>query len=434
MNLPDACAWPQYFIWALIFTLAVAGGYAAPATARNPTSDPRQIPAQIQADARSFETGLLLMETGRPREAAAIFAAILAQNPRLVRVRLELARAYFLSQQWGRARAEFLSVLSGDLPNPVRANVLRFLRAIDARNGFEWDGDVSIVTLGDTRDYESDEIFPFGETGPAFTLDGRDGGTTRGLRYTFSAAFNQDIQRWSGPEVRTLGFAQIRSSGTEGPGSSFDALTLTGEVGLRFLYPQSSVTFSPSLSRRFNDGSVDEESVGSVAEERLGFHTAFAHRNRQGRAFSFSVDWQDIDDLRNDRRDSDALIITTSVSRPLTPRVSLGVALTIEDSDAQDDRYDFRRTRLTTFGAWDAGRGITLRPNFYVEQRDVPTQTPTIADETGTGLTLTLETDRLILGNGFTPNMRLTYDRVDSDLRAFSYTNASVSFGLERRF
>ena len=55
----------------------------------------------------------------RPR----VFAAILARSPDLVRVRLELARAYFLSRQWGRARREFLSVLAGDIPEPVRGNV-----------------------------------------------------------------------------------------------------------------------------------------------------------------------------------------------------------------------------------------------------------------------------------------------------------------------
>ena len=166
-----------------------------------------------------FAYGLVLVHAGHPRPAAAIFAAILARNPNLVRIRLELARAYFLSRQWGRARREFLSVLAGDIPDPVRVNVQRFLREIDARRGFEWDADVAFVTLGDTRNYETDTVqVPIGSNALPFTINGRDGKTSPGLRFAVSGGYRQIILGWSGETVRTLGFGRLSASGGRGSG------------------------------------------------------------------------------------------------------------------------------------------------------------------------------------------------------------------------
>ena len=102
--------------------------------------------------ARDARAGNLLFETGMvslglahhpgigeaERDAfldvsIAAFQAILAANPELTRVRLELARAFFLKGQDGLARRHFERVLAGDVPAPVVANVNRFLAEIRAR-------------------------------------------------------------------------------------------------------------------------------------------------------------------------------------------------------------------------------------------------------------------------------------------------------------
>ena len=64
-----------------------------------------------------FLIGLRDLETGKPDKAIEAFSAILAADPTLIRVRLELARAYFAAEKWDRARQEFFIVLSGDLQN-----------------------------------------------------------------------------------------------------------------------------------------------------------------------------------------------------------------------------------------------------------------------------------------------------------------------------
>ena len=66
-------------------------------------------------------------------EAIASLRSVLINRPDLVRVRLELARAFFLKGEDSLARGHFERVLAGKPPAPVVANVQRFLAEIRAR-------------------------------------------------------------------------------------------------------------------------------------------------------------------------------------------------------------------------------------------------------------------------------------------------------------
>ncbi len=70
-------------------------------------------------------------------EAIAAFRSILVNNPELVRVRLELARAFFLKEEDTLARRHFEQVLAGRPPPPVVANIVRFLRTMRSRRRWE---------------------------------------------------------------------------------------------------------------------------------------------------------------------------------------------------------------------------------------------------------------------------------------------------------
>lgn len=382
---------------------------------------------ELSSTERQFANGLALINAGQPRPAAALFEAILAQNPDLVRVRLELARAYFLSRQWGRSRSEFLAVLSGDIPEPVRLNVLRFLREIDARRGFEWDANVAFVTLGDTRNYETDTIqIDVGGNSLPFKLNGRDGETSQGLRFAVSGGYRQIIPAWSAQTARTLGFGRFLVAGDEAPGSRFDDLTLAVEGGVRLIWPQSALTITPRVSRRFL--------AGERSEDKAGLSTTFQHRSERGTVYSLSGSWFDIGHHSVDARDGDIVSVSLSASHPLSPRTLIGARLLVEDRDATSSVEDYRRTRVTAFGHFDMGRGITLSPSLYVEDRTAQATGALAADHLGTGAALTVENSQIIVGAGFTPYVSLFASRIRSDLAALSYTETGVSLGWEKRF
>ena len=66
-------------------------------------------------------------------QAVAYLRIILIQRPELVRVRLELARAFFLKGEDSLSRFHFELVLAGDPLAPVVANIQSFLAQIRAR-------------------------------------------------------------------------------------------------------------------------------------------------------------------------------------------------------------------------------------------------------------------------------------------------------------
>ena len=66
-------------------------------------------------------------------EAIAAYRYMLVDRPELVRVRLELARSFFVKRKDRLAREHFERVLAGKPHPAVAANVRRFLRTIRAR-------------------------------------------------------------------------------------------------------------------------------------------------------------------------------------------------------------------------------------------------------------------------------------------------------------
>jgi len=78
-----------------------------------------------------FAYGLAALESGRPDEATFAFERIAANNAGQQRVRLELARAYFLSQNYAAAETLFTEVLASNPTENVRANIQAFLQLID---------------------------------------------------------------------------------------------------------------------------------------------------------------------------------------------------------------------------------------------------------------------------------------------------------------
>ena len=82
-------------------------------------------------------------------EAIASFRAMLVDRPELVRVRLELARAFFLKGEDSLARRHFERVLAGGVPDAVAANVRMFLLQLRARR--RWDMHIGAAIAPDSN-------------------------------------------------------------------------------------------------------------------------------------------------------------------------------------------------------------------------------------------------------------------------------------------
>ena len=169
-------------------------------------------------------------------EAIAAFRAMLVNRPDLVRVRLELARAFFLKGEDGLAKDHFERVLAGNPPAGVALNVNRFLAQIRARK--RWS-----VRVGAALAPDSNVTARSGER--TILLDTQFGR----LPFTYQGDKPRSgigIALWAGGEYQYLLNPRwrLRAGGDvsrrEYRSSEFDRMTLSAHLGPRWLIGRAS--------------------------------------------------------------------------------------------------------------------------------------------------------------------------------------------------
>lgn len=202
-------------------------------------------------------------------EAIAVFREILVNRPELVRVRLELARAFFLKGQDGLARRHFRLVLAGGVPPPVVANVGRFLNIMRARK--RWTGYFGAAIAPDSNlnaasDAETIYIDFLGTRLP-FQREG-DFGARSGL----------GLSIWGGGEYQQPLSERLRLRvgadmvQREYSGKDFDQTFLVAHAGPRWLAgPMTDLSLLATAQRQWLGGHpyIDEAGARLELDRRL---------------------------------------------------------------------------------------------------------------------------------------------------------------------
>ena len=196
-------------------------------------------------------------------EAIATLRAILVDQPALVRVRLELARAFFYKEEDGLSRDHFERVLAGNPPAPVAANVRRFLAEMRARRRWSMYLGASVAPDTNIGGGSSEEIIYIFDL--PFRRDNPDELTTSGI-----GAFI-----WTGGEYQhPLGSRWRLRTGAdlswrESSGREFDAVNLSAHAGPRWLVdPRTDLSLLANVRRRWTAGDVDQDDTGARIEAR----------------------------------------------------------------------------------------------------------------------------------------------------------------------
>ena len=202
-------------------------------------------------------------------KAIAAFRLILVNRPDLVRVRLELARAFFLKGQYDLARRHFELVLAGGVPPPVAANIRAFLNAAQARKRFSGYFGAAIAPDSNLNAAsESETIYidtVFGRL--PFTRQG-DIGAESGLG--LSVWGGGEYQHPLGERLRLRVGADVAQR--EYSGGDFDQLFIAAHVGPRWLAgPLTELSLLGTAHRQWLGGSryADETGVRLELDRRL---------------------------------------------------------------------------------------------------------------------------------------------------------------------
>ena len=203
-------------------------------------------------------------------EAIGAFHAMLVQAPGLVRVRLELARAFYLKGEYELARGHFEQVLAGGVPEAVAANVQRFLGEIRGRGQWSFNLGAALApdsNIGSTSEERTIYIFnlPFRRDADELTTSGIGASVWGGAEYRVASSGGRLWLRAGGEFARR-----------EYERSEFDQFFLSGHLGPRFLV----------------DGRTELSVLGSARQRWLGTvadHSALGGRLEAGRRLSQRV-------------------------------------------------------------------------------------------------------------------------------------------------
>ena len=192
--------------------------------------------------------------------AIAALRTMLVEQPGLVRVRLELARAFFLKGEDTLAKRHFERVLAGALPPAVVANVQRFLGLIrarrrwEARFGMALAPDSNLNTASGTRTIWLDTPFgrlPFTRSAETAPKSGFGVSVWGGGEYQVPLT-----ARW---RVRSGADASVR----EYKGGSFDRYLGSAYLGPRWLIDaRTEASLLATVQREWTAGQPNTDQFG----------------------------------------------------------------------------------------------------------------------------------------------------------------------------
>ena len=266
------------FRWGLALAalpLCILLARAAPAQDAPPSGDDRT--------AALFQVGMAALaeaertSDGVPRRqlydrAIDAFRAILINRPELIRVRLELARAFFLRGQDGLARRHFEAVLAGGVPPAVAANIHRFLAIMQARKrltgyfGMAVAPDSNLNAASESDIIYIDTAFgrlPFAREGDFGAQSGFGLSVWGGGEVQHRDPFNERLWLRVGADVAVR----------EYPGGDFDQRFLAAHAGPRWLAgPRTEISLLATARRQWlgSNPYVDEFGARLELDRRLG--------------------------------------------------------------------------------------------------------------------------------------------------------------------
>ncbi len=167
--------------------------------------------------------------------AISLYRRILVREPAAERVRLELARAFFLKGDYDNADRQFHFARAGNIDDTVKANIDHFLAAINRLR--KWTVNFSLALAPDTNENAATSASQVSIFGLPFALN-------QSARKQSGVGVAGDIGgEWS-PLLSDNLKARIGGdlTRTQYSGGQFDDMTLSGYAGPQFLFPDWDVS------------------------------------------------------------------------------------------------------------------------------------------------------------------------------------------------
>ena len=385
-----------------------------------------------------FLFGLIAIEASRHQpeqaqrealldEAIAALHAMLTVRPELVRVRLELARAFFYKEEDSLARRHFERVLAGDVPDAVKGNVQRFLSQIRARRRWTAYLGASLVpdtNIGGSSDDETIYIEVLGVELP-FTRAEEDLPTS-GIGVSVWTGGGYEHPLTNRLRLRTGANLAVKDHA----GGRFDDANLAIHAGPRWLVdPRTELSVLANASRRWAGGSIEHNAAGARVEAR---------RRLTDRVWAnVHASWLNRDYRGSTNQDGPVVDLLLSGTWRVRPTVSFSSAIGYSKQRAHAARFENQSRRVRAGANLALPRGFSMGGSAQVRWTDYPDyqffgrRIPR-EDRTRT-LSVSLHKRDLTL-YGFSPQLVVTHEQRDTNAQALDSVGNRAELRLVRQF
>ncbi len=270
--------------------------------------------------------GIFMLE-GRFREASLLFLDILRRNPNLPRVRLELARAYFLNRDYEDAQLQFELVKGSGLPPEVQEKVDEFLTQIRRRKDWSIGFNAALVPDSNLNQASGgeEECIALGGMLLCRPLEKKQSGIGLGVGGTLNhyLRFSRDFGLRSTISLNALEYER----------NDFDDYQLFLASGPRHTFEQGEISLQPTFRKRWYAGRQYSEEYGIRLDGQW-----MLNRFLLGGAFS----WARIrynDSYVNEFLEGDSLFSHLQVRYILNDRTFIQAGLAFQRENAEADAY-----------------------------------------------------------------------------------------------
>ena len=358
-------------------------------------------------------------------EAIIVLRKMLVDRPGLLRVRLELARAFFYKGEDGLSQEHFERVLAGNPPAPVVANVRRFLSQIRARRrwnlhlGFALAPDTNI---GGTSNERIIYIFglPFRRGAESLTKSGIGLSVWGGGEYAHPL----------GNRVRLR--MGMDASRREYSGGKFDRMLLSWHVGPR-VFVSRNTEFSILGNWRHQWNANDPNYFD------LGTRLLIRHRVTRRLTASGRASWHDRRYRSRKNLDGPVRNFSLSTGWVLTPTVRLDAAGGYGRDRPESLRFRSKSIWLQTGASVALPKGFTVGVSGGVRWTDyeAPWFPNTPANENREDTTYNLRAsvhNRALTFYGFSPEVSLVHEVRNTNAQLYDYKRTGGELRVVRQF
>jgi hypothetical protein len=358
-------------------------------------------------------------------EAITALRRMLVDRPGLVRVRLELARAFFYKREDGLSQEHFERVLAGNPPAPVVANVRRFLSQIRARRRWNMHLGFAVApdtNIGGTSNERTIYIFglPFRRDAESLTTSGVGLSVWGGGEY----------QHPLGDRVRLrLG---VDASRKEYSGGRFDRMLVGWHAGPR-VFVSRTTEFSVLGNWRHQWSANDPDYFD------LGGRMTVAHRFSRRLTANGSASWHDRRYRTRKALDGPVRNLSLSAAWVVTPTVRLNATAGYGRDRPETVRYRNKSKWLQAGVSVALPRGFTVGGGGGVRWTDFegewrPNTPPGVFREDKTYNLRASVHNRALTFFGFSPEVSLIHEVRKTNAQLYDYKKTGGELRVVRQF